>query len=248
MNRIRKDTQLQIQAIASKGLGSISYRAALNVSAELKAIEERVEKVIRVNEHRIQTAMGSQELAQERDDFSNELYSRPGMAKAMNTQTTRVTDASLSGTKGGGDSVSDPIEVWFVPDGQDGNKDVTIAQLLALKILKGHRYDQVEVLLQAMKEAEELGTRPTPKCKTRTGCTECIFRRSVQSSQESKIIMRIEAKIRIHPIIGKITASYPWKPCGERLVSTREQVKKLQTKTEASMIRDGTHQQYLDEV
>ena len=80
-------------------------------------------------------------------------------------------------------------------------------------------------------EAEELGTRPAPQCKTCTGCRECTFRRTVLVSQESNILKRIEAEMEIDPILGKITASYPWKPCRERKVSNKEQIEKLQTKT-----------------
>ena len=97
--------QLHIQAIASKGLGTISYTAAQNLRMELTAIEERVDKVIRVYGHKIQAARGSQELSQERNNVSDELYGRLRMAKAMNAQMTKIADSSFSRTEGGGDSL-----------------------------------------------------------------------------------------------------------------------------------------------
>ena len=79
------------------------------------------------------------------------------------------------------------------------------------------------------------------KCKTCKGCRECTLQRTVLSLQETKILKRTNAQIQIDPTTGEITASYPWKLCRERVVSIKEQVRKLQTKTKTLMIRDGTH-------
>ena len=50
------------------------------------------------------------------------------------------------------------------------------------------------------------------------------------------------------PATGRILASYPWKPCMARMKDNRAQVEKLQARTEASMICDGTHEEYLVEM
>ena len=41
-------------------------------------------------------------------------------------------------------------------------------------------------------------------------------------------------------ILKRIETSYPWKPCRERMTCNRDQVEKLQFKTESSMIRYST--------
>ena len=73
MNGIRRDVELHIEAIARKGLASISYGAAQSVNTELTSIEERVDKVIRLYGHKIRVTRDSQELAQERDNVSDKL-------------------------------------------------------------------------------------------------------------------------------------------------------------------------------
>ena len=44
-----------------------------------------------------------------------------------------------------------------------------------------------------------------------------------------------------------LTGSYPWKHCAERMKSNRQQVLKIQGKTEERMLKEGTYQAYQDE-
>ena len=46
---------------------------------------------------------------------------------------------------------------------------------------------------------------------------------------------------------GKLTASYPWLPCAERMRSNRQQVEKIQRSIEARLIKKGLHTAYIKE-
>jgi hypothetical protein len=50
---------------------------------------------------------------------------------------------------------------------------------------------------------------------------------------ENEILKRIEAEMEIDPTTEYITDGYPWKPCRERMTCNRDQVQKLQSKTES---------------
>ena len=97
-------------------------------------------------------------------------------------------------------------------------------------------------------EAEELGIGPAAECNMCRGCRDCSFRRKLLSPHDNQILRRIEKEMIRDPVMGRITASYPWKPCKERMKDNRAKVEKLQARTEASMIRDRTHEEYLVEM
>ena len=97
-------------------------------------------------------------------------------------------------------------------------------------------------------EAEELGTTPAPACSSCKGCKECSFRRKVLTTKEAEVVARIEREMERDPETGVITASYPWKPCKERMKDNRSQVEKIQKRIEASMHKDGTFEAYRDEM
>ena len=97
-------------------------------------------------------------------------------------------------------------------------------------------------------EAEELGVRPAPACSSCKGCGECSVRRKVLTSHEAEVVARIEREMSRDPDTGTITASYPWKPCKERMKENRNQVEKIQRRIETSMRRDGTFQDYQEEM
>ena len=46
---------------------------------------------------------------------------------------------------------------------------------------------------------------------------------------------------------GKLTASYPWLPCAERMRSNRQQVEKIQRSIEVRLIKKGLHQACIKE-
>ena len=159
VNRIRRDMQSHIQAISSKGLGNISYTAAQNMSSELTAVEERVDKVIRVFRYKVQTPRGSQELSQEQNeegggdslkrvplpmfndkheawaDFRRGFRALQGTCNPLIEKVcfwTALLEVEINFITG----VFDPVEVWFVLDRQYGKTEMsisrTVGQLLAL--------------------------------------------------------------------------------------------------------------------
>ena len=65
VNRIRRDVELHIEAIASKRLASIYYSNSQSINMDLTSMEQRVDEVIRVYGHKIRATRDSQELAQE---------------------------------------------------------------------------------------------------------------------------------------------------------------------------------------
>ena len=97
-------------------------------------------------------------------------------------------------------------------------------------------------------EAEELGTTPAPACSSCRGCKECSFRRKVLTTEDAGLLARIEREMERNPETGVITASYPWKPCKERMKDNRNQVEKIQKRIESSMHKDGTFNAYQEEM
>ena len=68
------------------------------------------------------------------------------------------------------------------------------------------------------------------------------------SPHANQILRQIESEIIRDPVTERILASYPWKPCMARMEDNMAQVEKLQTRTEASVICDGTYEEYLVEM
>ena len=97
-------------------------------------------------------------------------------------------------------------------------------------------------------EAEELGCTPAPACSSCRGCRECSFRRKVLTTEDAGVLARIEREMERNPETGVITASYPWKPCKERMRDNRNQVEKIQKRIESSMHKDGTFEAYREEM
>ena len=97
-------------------------------------------------------------------------------------------------------------------------------------------------------EAEELGITPAPACNTCKGCKDCKFRRKVLTTHDAEVVSRIEKEMTRDPETGILTASYPWKPCKERMRDNRNQIEKIQRRIETSMHKQGTFSDFEQEM
>ena len=54
--------------------------------------------------------------------------------------------------------------------------------------------------------------------------------------------------MKVDDVTGKISCTYPWKPCVTRMCDNKRQAQKVQEKMERHMVRTGTHQEFVEEV
>ena len=66
-----------------------------------------------------------------------------------------------------------------------------------------------------------------------------MFRRTQLSQEEQEVVEKVEREMVLEG--GKLTASYPWKDCGDKMRCNYRQVQKIQEKIEARSIADGTY-------
>ena len=97
-------------------------------------------------------------------------------------------------------------------------------------------------------ELAELGTTPIPACERCVGCTDCTFRRTKLSREDQEVVNRIEASLQVDEVTGRMSGTYPWKPCVERMRSNLRQAEKIQTSVERHMLKAGTHAGFTEEV
>ena len=78
-----------------------------------------------------------------------------------------------------------------------------------------------------------------PLCKACKGCGECRFKREKCSKQEMLVLDRVEKYLELKN--GKLTASYPWLPCADKMKDKRQQVEKIQRSIETRLIKKDLH-------
>ena len=91
----------------------------------------------------------------------------------------------------------------------------------------------------------ELEVEVAALCKACKGCGECRFRREKCSEEERQVLEQVESEMVLEE--GRLTASYPWLPCADKMRSNRQQVEKIQERIEARLLKNGLHQAYIEE-
>ena len=93
---------------------------------------------------------------------------------------------------------------------------------------------------------EELEADILPLCQACRGCQDCRFRREGCTSEEKEVLELVEEEMTLKD--GKLTASYPWKPCVMKMRNNRQQVLKIQEKIEARNLSNGSQGEYIKEM
>ena len=112
--------------------------------------------------------------------------------------------------------------------------------------LQGHGEGSVEIedLVEAKAdemgfiEAEELGTRPRPRCPEHVDCPSCAVLMEGMSRKEQEVILRMHREMKVEG--GRVTIAYPWDPkLLRRMRSNRRQALITQDRIRKEMSRKG---------
>lgn len=104
----------------------------------------------------------------------------------------------------------------------------------------------LQIQPEGFDELNELVSRPPPACSSCQNCGTCRHRRQGMSEEYRITLERVEKDMTLKG--GQLSGSYPWKPCAERMRSNRDQVLKVQERIEARAVKDGTHEELVEEM
>ena len=119
---------------------------------------------------------------------------------------------------------------------------------LHIKASQGYVLEEPQVVtLPTFFEAEEMGVATPRTCVACRGCEECTFRTESMTRAEQEVVARLQESMSFDER-GRISFSYPFKPCVVRMESNREQALQRQRRTEVKLVRRGLLGEYTKEM